>query len=79
MEGCFVLLQRDTMQKTAQASSWEAALSQPEMGEIFCLPISRLESVKEVKVPPLRLRLTFLSENLLPTPSKVIGHEIEIC
>ena len=68
--GCFASLPRNTVQKTAQAFICEADFSQPVMGATFYFPISRLESANEVTPPPLRLRPTFLSEMLLPTPLK---------
>ena len=43
------------MQKMAQSSSWDAASFQPAIGATFCVPISRLMSAKEVKVPPTKI------------------------
>ena len=50
---------RNTVQKTAQASSWGDVSSHPAMGANFFFPVRRLVSAKEVKVPPPRSRPTY--------------------
>ena len=50
---------RNTVQNTAQASSWDGAFSDPAMGATFCLHMIRIMSAKEVKVPPPKIASQF--------------------
>ena len=58
------------MKKTAQVSSWDAALSYPVMGETFCFPISRILSAKEVKVLPPKVVSHFPVRSAASDPTK---------
>ena len=49
----------NTVQKTDQSSSCDAASSQAAMGATFCFPISRLVFAKEVKVPSPKIAYHF--------------------
>ena len=60
----------NTVQKTAQASSWDDALSQPAMGETFFFPVSRLVSVKEVKALPPKIASHFYVRRAASKPAK---------
>ena len=59
-----------TVQKMAQASSWDAASSQPAMGANFCLPIKGLVSAKEVRVPPPKTASHFCMRSAASNPDK---------
>ena len=61
---------RNTMQKTAYALSWDAALYQPVMGATFSFPISRLISAKEVKMPPPKIVSHFHMRSVASDPAK---------
>ena len=60
----------NTVQKTAHTLSWDKALSQPAMGTTFCFPISRLVSVKEVKVPPPKIASHSIVITVASNPAK---------
>ena len=61
---------RNTVQKTAQASSWDAASSQTAMGETFCFTIIKFVSVKEVNVPTPKTVSNFLVRSAASDPAK---------
>ena len=58
------------MQGIPQASSWDYASSQPEMVGTFFLPINRLMSTKEVKVPPPNIASHFRVRSAAYNPAK---------
>ena len=61
---------KNSVQKTAYASSFDTASYQPVMGETFFSPISILVSAKEVKVPPPKIASHFRVRSAASDPAK---------
>ena len=70
MAGWTPLSPRNKGQNRAQSSSWNSASSQHTMVATFCFPISRLMSVKEVKVLPPKIASHFRVRRAASDPAE---------